>query len=239
MENYETFSNKYNNFFNQNIYNKRNLNAKFGNYNNNNNNNMGMNFNKDSNISKKDRRINMTPGTKGQYSNRGGNPYYNGYNMKNNIFNSPAAPTFDQQSFLRVNNIQPFNFNKNICQNQPINTNNIKLNNNYINTSKNNDNKINNFINNNNNNNNNTNSRNKNNSASTEEDYTLEALKSKRIFRANNKNFTPVNQKLHLKNIDNNITGVENGTFCRGSTNNNNNNRSTVFYINQAFSAQK
>ncbi len=231
MENYATFSNR-NNFFNQNIYNNRNLNAKFGNYNN----NMGMNFNKDSNISKKAMRINMTPGTKGQYSNRGGNPYYNGYNMKNNILNSPAAPPFDQQSFSRVNNLQPFNFNKNICQNQPINTNNIKLNNNYINTSKNNDNKINNFINNN-NNNNNTNSRNKNNLASTEEDYTLEVLKSKRIFRANHKNFTPVNQKLHLKNIDNNITDAENGTFCRGSTNNNN--RSTVFIINQAFSAQK
>ena len=141
-------------------------------------------------------------------------------------------------------------FSKNIngYQNQPINrnNNNIQLNNN-INTNKSKDNKINNFINNNKSNNNNNNDNNKKNTTtrsqdnltSNEEEYTLEVLKSRRIFKTKTKNYNqvPINQKLQvLKNRDNN-TDEENNNFCKGNFDNNNIN--TVFYINKAFNAQK
>ena len=248
MANFAPITNRNNFFINQNninaqnIYNFMNLKANLINYNNNNNNNnnnMGMHFNKDSKITKQNMRINKTPATKGQYSNRNGYPFYNDSNMNNHYFNSPAAPTYKEQSFSGSNKKQPYilnNYNINVYQNQPFNINNNKINlNNNIITNKSKDNKINNFINN--NNNNNTNSRNQNNLASTEEDYTLEVLESKRIFRTKTKNYTPFNQKLDLKNKDNNITDLENDNFCKGNTNNDN--RNTVFYINQAFNTQK
>ena len=217
----------------QNIYSNMNSNANMKNYNN--NNNKVMHFNKDSKIKKQDMGINKTPLTKGQYTNRDGYHFYNYSNMY--YINSPAAPLFNQSKFPGLNKIQPFNlnnYNGNLQPNQPINTNsNIKLNNN-INTNKSKDNLINNYIKNNNNNNN---IRNQNNL--TEEDYTIEVLKSKHIFRTKTPKYNrvPINQKLQtLKNKDNNID-EENNNFCKGSTNNNI--RNTAYFIKEAFTTNK
>jgi hypothetical protein len=249
MKNFGPFTNRSNcfnnqkNINNQKIYNFRMLNSNLKTNNNNNNNyynmgNIGPNFNKDSKISRQAIGINKTPAKVGQYSNRFGSPYNNGSNMKNYIFNSPPAPLINPAQFSALNNIQPLNLNiNNRYQNQPINTNNnnIQLNNN-INTNKSKDNKINNFIK---NNNNNAKTRNQDNLTSNEEDYTIEVLKSKHIFKVKTKNYNqePINQKLQLlKNRDNNITDEENN-FCKG--NNDNNIRNTVFYINEAFNTHK
>lgn len=250
MEKYSPFTNRNNYYTNKNNinfqknYNFRNLNQNFGNKNNYNNNyinnynknynnncinnNMCMNFNKESKIARQSKRINKTPITKEQNSYRVGNPYYNYSNKKDYNFNSPPA--------LAFNNIQPFNlnnYNGNYNQNQAIktNNNNIKLNNN-INTNKSKDNKINDFI-------NNANTTNQDNLTSKEEEYTLEVLRSKRIFKTKTKNNNQmtINQKLQfLKNKDNNITEEPNlgyNNTCKDNTENKSEN--TAFYINQAF----
>ena len=266
MERFAPFTNRGNYFNNQKqiniqkLYNFRNLNPNLKNNNNNfnnnininnninMNNNMGNHFNNNSKISRQDMKINKTPKIKGQYSNKIGYPYNKDSTMKEYNFNSPPAPLVKNSNFPGLNNIQPFNLNNNYnrYQNQPINTNNnnIELNNN-INTNKSKDNKINNFINNNKNNNNNDNNkkntttRSQDNLTSNEEEYTLEVLKSRRIFKTKTKNYNqvPINQKLQvLKNRDNN-TDEENNNFCKGNFDNNNIN--TVFYINKAFNAQK
>ena len=256
MERFAPFINRGNYFNNQkqfniqNLYNFRNLNPNLKNNNNNFNNNINMNnnmghhFNNNSKISRQDMRINKTPKIKDQYSNKIGYPSNNGSTMKEYYFNSPPAPLVKNSNFPGLNNIQPFNLNNNYnrYQNQPINinnNNNIELNNN-INTNKSKDNKINNFINNNNNSNNNNNTKTRNQDTLKEEEFTLEVLKTHRIFKAKTKNYNqvPINQKLQiLKNKDNNTTDEENTNFCKGNIDYNNKN--TVFYINKAFNAQK
>ena len=254
MEKYSPFTNKNNYYINknninlQNNYNFRNFNQNFGNKNNYNNNyisnynnncinnNMCMNFNKESKIARQSMRNNKTPMTKDQNSFRGGNPYYNYSNKKDYNFNSPPALAFNRSKFPGLNNIQPFNlnnYNGNYNQNQAIktNNNNIKLNNN-INTNKSKDNKINDII-------NNANKTNQDNLTSREEEYTLEALRAKRIFKTKTKNNNqmPINQKLQfIKNKDNNITEEPNlgeKKTCKDNTENKREN--TAFYINQAF----